>query len=108
MATAKSIVFQNSTDQLDGLLLELCEELQLKKTRYDLAADRYGTITDFSKTRGARSNFSFHGFSRRVPWHSERLANQLRARTISTSFFKSLYLIGGGTRSPGWKRYISF
>jgi hypothetical protein len=40
MATDKSIVFQTSTDQLDALLLELCEELQLKKTRYNLAVDR--------------------------------------------------------------------
>jgi hypothetical protein len=44
MATAKAIWFDNSRDQLDALLLEVCEELQLARTRYDLAVERYGTV----------------------------------------------------------------
>ena len=42
MATAKAVWFDNSRDQLDALLLEVCEELQLARTRYDLAVERYG------------------------------------------------------------------
>jgi hypothetical protein len=57
MATAKSIVFQTSTDQLDALLLELCEELQLNKTRYDLAVDRYGTINRLLEDTGSPFQF---------------------------------------------------
>ena len=57
MATAKSVVFQTSTDQLDALLLEVCEELQLKKTRYDLAVERYGTINRLLEDTGSPFQF---------------------------------------------------
>lgn len=57
MATAKAIVFQTSTDQLDALLLEVCEELQLKKTRYDLAVERYGTINRLLEDTGSPFQF---------------------------------------------------
>jgi hypothetical protein len=45
MATAqKAIWFQSSKDQLDAVLLEVCEELQLAPTRYQLAVERYAAV----------------------------------------------------------------
>lgn len=40
MATAKIAWFGNSKDQLDAVLLEVCDEVQLARTRYDLAVER--------------------------------------------------------------------
>lgn len=56
MATAKVAWFANSKDQLDVVLLEVCEELQLARTRYDLAvgAIRHGQPV----AREGRQSFS--------------------------------------------------
>src|SRR5260370_16167090 len=58
MATAqKAIWFQTSKEQLDGLLLEVCEELQLSRARYDLAAQRYGAINQVLERPGSPFRF---------------------------------------------------
>src|SRR5579859_4368689 len=54
MATAqKAIWFETAKDQLDGLLLEVCEELQLSPTRYELAVQRYGAINQLLERPGS-------------------------------------------------------
>jgi hypothetical protein len=57
MATAKAIYFDNSRDQLDALLHEVCEELQLARTRYDLAVERYGTVNRLLEKVGSPFQF---------------------------------------------------
>src|SRR5215813_14044375 len=57
MATVRPIVFRNSTEQLDAMLLEICEEFQLSKSRYDLAVERYGTINGLLEETGSPFQF---------------------------------------------------
>jgi hypothetical protein len=57
MATVRPVVFQSSTEQLDALLLEICEELQLSKSQYDLAVERYGTINGLLEEAGSPFQF---------------------------------------------------
>ncbi len=47
MATAeKAAWFQDSKGEIDSLLIEVCEELQLSPTRYQLAVQRYGSVNE--------------------------------------------------------------
>ena len=58
MATVeKAIWYQSSKEQLDGLLLEVCEELQLSRARYDLAAQRYCAINQLLERAGSLFRF---------------------------------------------------
>lgn len=58
MATAqKAIWFQDSWGQLDALLLEVCEELQLTRPRYQLAVERYGTVNEILEKAGSPFQF---------------------------------------------------
>jgi hypothetical protein len=60
MATAeKAIWFQTSTEQLDALLLDVCEELQLTAARYALAVERYGVVNRLLERSGSPFQF-FH------------------------------------------------
>jgi hypothetical protein len=63
MATAgKAIWFQDSKAQLDGLLMEVCEELQLPPPRYQLAVKRYGSVNELLE----RPNSPFSAFRPRI------------------------------------------
>lgn len=57
MATAKAAFFETSRDQLDSLLFDICEELQLPRTRYDLAVERYGTVNRLLEKAGSPFQF---------------------------------------------------
>lgn len=57
MATAKTAWFGNSKDRLDAVLLEVCEEVQLARTRYDLAVERYGTVNRLLEKVGSPFQF---------------------------------------------------
>jgi len=58
MATAqKAIWFQSSREQLDAVLLEVCDEVQLTPTRYELAVDRYGTVNEILEKPGSPFQF---------------------------------------------------
>jgi hypothetical protein len=58
MATAeKAIWFQSSKEQLDALLLEVCEELQLTTARYRLAVERYGVVDQLLERQGSPFQF---------------------------------------------------
>lgn len=58
MATAqKAIWFQNSREQLDVVLLDVCEEVQLTPTRHELAVDRYGTVNEILEKAGSPFQF---------------------------------------------------
>ena len=57
MATAKIAWFGNSKDQLDAVLLEVCEGLQLARTRHDLAVERYGTVNRLLEKVGSPFQF---------------------------------------------------
>jgi hypothetical protein len=57
--TQKAIWFQTGTEQLDTLLLEVCEELQLTPARYRLAVERYGAVNQLLERQG--SPFQFLG-----------------------------------------------
>jgi hypothetical protein len=60
MATAeKAIWFQTSTEQLDALLFEVCEELQLAPTRYTLAVERYGVVNRLLERPGSPFQFFY-------------------------------------------------
>src|SRR5438445_13854526 len=59
MATAeKPIWFQSSREQLDALLLEVCDRLQLRPSRHELAVQRYSTVNEILEKEG--SPFRFH------------------------------------------------
>jgi len=49
----KAIWFQDSKSQLDNLLSEVCEELQLSPTRYELAVERYGSVNRLLEQQGS-------------------------------------------------------
>jgi hypothetical protein len=54
MATAeRALWFQDSTDQLDNILIDVCEELQLSPTRYQLAVQRYGSVNELLERAGS-------------------------------------------------------
>jgi hypothetical protein len=57
MATAKPAWFENSKDQLNALLFDICEELQLPRTRYDVAVERYGTVNRLLEKPGSPFQF---------------------------------------------------
>src|SRR5260370_40875099 len=58
MATAeKAIWFQSSWEQLDALLLEVCEGLQLRLSRHELAVERYGTVNEILEKAGSPFRF---------------------------------------------------
>lgn len=60
MATAeKAIWFQTSTEELDALLFEVCEELQLAPTRYTLAVERYGVVNRLLERPGSPFQFFY-------------------------------------------------
>jgi hypothetical protein len=60
MATAQRAPwFLTSKEQLDGLLLDVCDELQLSPTRYQLAVERYGAVNQFLERQGSPFQF-FH------------------------------------------------
>src|SRR5947207_2930889 len=55
--TQKAIWFQTSKEQLDALLLEVCEELQLTTARYRLAVERYGALNQLLERQGSPFQF---------------------------------------------------
>src|SRR5438876_666619 len=58
MATAeKPIWFQSSREQLDALLLEVCDGLQLRPSRHELAVERYGTVNEILEKAGSPFRF---------------------------------------------------
>ncbi len=58
MATAeKAIWFQSSREQLDALLMEVCEGLQLSLSRHELAVERYGTVNEILEKAGSPFQF---------------------------------------------------
>jgi hypothetical protein len=58
MATAqKAIWFQTSKEQLDAVLLDVCQELQLSPTRYQLAVERYGAVNQLLEREGSPFQF---------------------------------------------------
>jgi hypothetical protein len=58
MATVqKAIWFQSSREQLDAVLLEVCDGLQLAPTRYESAVDRYGTVNEILEKAGSPFQF---------------------------------------------------
>src|SRR5260370_1119885 len=58
MATAeKAIWFQSSREQLDALLLEVCDGLQLRPSRHELAVERYGTVNEILEKAGSPFRF---------------------------------------------------
>jgi hypothetical protein len=58
MATAQKVSwFQASTEQLDAVLLEVCEELQLAPTRYVSAVERYGSVNQLLEQAGSPFQF---------------------------------------------------
>jgi hypothetical protein len=60
MATAeKAIWFQTSTEELDALLLGVCEELQLAPTRFTLAVERYGVVNRLLERTGSPFQFFY-------------------------------------------------
>src|SRR6266513_644841 len=102
MATAeKPIWFQSSREQLDALLLEVCDGLQLRPSRHELAVERYGTVNEILEKAEALSGSFALGFSRKARWRWAPRANQSRVLTILTLSFKSMPLTGGGILSRG-------
>lgn len=57
MATTKPVWFESCRDQLDALLFDICEELQLARTRYDVAVERYGTANRLLEKAGSPFQF---------------------------------------------------
>ena len=58
MATAQQVIwFQNSKEQLDAVLLDVCEELQLAPTRYQLAVERYRAVNRLLERQGSPFQF---------------------------------------------------
>jgi hypothetical protein len=58
MATAQKVIwFQTSKEQLDAVLLDVCEELQLAPTRYQLAVERYGAVNQLLERQGSPFQF---------------------------------------------------
>src|SRR2546429_3107471 len=58
MATAeKPIWFQSSRERLDALLLEVCDGLQLRPSRHELAVERYGTVNEILEKAGSPFRF---------------------------------------------------
>lgn len=63
MATMeKAVWLQDGKGELDGLLMEICEELQLSRARYDLAAQRYGSVNELLE----HPRSPFHSFRPRI------------------------------------------
>jgi hypothetical protein len=56
-SSQKAIWFQTSREQLDTLLLDVCEELQLAPTRYQLAVERYGAVNQLLEHHGSPFQF---------------------------------------------------
>src|SRR5437588_12074471 len=58
MATAeKAFWCQGSREQLDALLLEVCDGLQLRPSRHELAVERYGTVNEVLEKAGSPFRF---------------------------------------------------
>jgi Second Messenger Oligonucleotide or Dinucleotide Synthetase domain len=58
MATARKVIwFENAKEQLDAVLLEVCEELQLSPARYQLANERYSTLNQVLERPGSPFQF---------------------------------------------------
>lgn len=58
----KAVWLQDGKGELDGLLMEICEELQLSPARYDLAAQRYGSVNELLE----HPRSPFHSFRPRI------------------------------------------
>src|SRR6266576_1730373 len=102
MATAeKAIWFQSSREQLDALLMEVCEGLQLSLSRHGLAVERYGTVNEILEKAG--SPFQFLR-PRIFPHGSMALGTTCKPvegpHDLDLSF-KSMRLTGGGILSRG-------
>ena len=109
MATAeKAIWFQTSTEELNALLLEVCEELQLVPTRYTLAVERYGVVNRLLERPGSPFQFFYPRIFPQVPWLWGPRVSRSKVLMIWTSFCKSMLLTGGGIRWPGSTPCMSF